>query len=292
VSSFGFLTRSDGEKRVSGREYHKLGSLLHDMSWSLLAEAFEPDTPAGLALMRRAFTWERWVLEERTPGQTADEDFRRRAELDMKTGSPRVRVNSPSGQSVANAFEVGINSTCASPVDAVALAMRIYGQAEVNAWVAGEDRLWLAKVIEQGLAVPFPPEFIRPHWDVLPPGSKLFSDNEHWKSHYDGWAEVVEHLRSNDREIVVLDYSVTDGFPGTEKAVWPAEPGKRFRRWWSKATDEQQWDASERGLMRITERVATSLQITPENLRCPGFGTTEAWTWAELAKAWRDSARI
>jgi hypothetical protein len=97
-------------------------------------------------------------------------------------------------------------------------------------------------------------------------------------------------LREDGDGIVVLDYSVTDGFPSKRWAAAPGEPGKRFNRWWKNATPEQAWAASARGLMEYTRTGPALLQITPANLRQAGYGITEAWTWSDLAEAWRTAS--
>lgn len=290
MSSFGFLTRS-GERRVSGREYLKLRSLLDDLSWQMLVMAFRPVNQPGIELLRRAVDWPAWVLDDRPGARGHYENFMSRARLSLRTESSRVLVRCPAnGPGSANLLELGVNSVCGASSAPIALAARISAQAEGNAWFDGQDRAWLAGVIEEGLAAEYPPELIDPSWDALPVGSRLFSDSAHWKSHYDGWAAAVEMLPPGDGT-VVLDYSITDGFPAEKWALWPeAAGGKRFRRWWGDASPEQQWRMSERGLLRFTE-TSTSTRISPDNLHAPMLGQREAWTWSTLAKAWRENAR-
>jgi hypothetical protein len=272
----GFLTIA-GERRVSGREHGKLNVMMRNLSWRLFVDAFGPELAGEPA--RSAVNWGGWVLPY-------DEGFSRRAHTTMAVESGRITVNSPEGGArVANAYETGINSVCAAYPDPVALCVRMLGQCEVNGWVAGEHRGWLADLLEQGMRWSFPDDALEPDIEWVRRYA-LLSDEPDRRSHYDGWASVIAFLRERDDSAVVLDYSVTDGFPDRAWAAWPGVPGARFRRWWAQASDEQQWRASERGLRARTVE-SPSRQITPENLRDPGFGGSEAWTWRELADAWR-----
>lgn len=281
MSSIGFLT-AEQEVRVSGRERGKLDGLTRDLSWAAFLAAFS-DGGGGLdeRLVGTALDLPDWVQIG-----TASSGFRDRAGLHLRTSHDNV-VHSPTGRGVATTLDTSINTVIAEQPPAVALAARIVGQCEVNAWIAGEHRSWLADLIEAGMDTAYPASaglVEEPYLRV----TTVFSDSGHWKSHYDGWAAVCTMLRGAGDGIVVLDYSVTDGFPDARWAAAPGEPGKRFRRWWAGATPQERWDASARGLMAYTRTGPWMLQITPDNLHEASFGQSEAWTWTGLAGAWRE----
>lgn len=283
MSSIGFLT-AEKEVRVSGREHAKLRSLLQDLAWDVFVTSFS-DGGRSLdeGLVGSALDLPGWVSEA-SPGARGDlGGFLGRVALHVGVTGGDAAVNSPTSQRSANVRETHINTVIAKHSAVFALAVRIVGQCEVNAWIAGEHRVWLAGLIEQGMATAYPPS-PEPHLRA----ATVFCDSGHWKSHYDGWAALCAMLRDAGDGIVVLDYSVTDGFPDARWAAHPGEPGKRFRRWWDKTTPQEQWEASARGLMTYTRTGPWMLQITPDNLHEVSFGHTEAWTWDGLAKAWRE----
>jgi hypothetical protein len=282
VSSIGFLT-AEREVRVSGREHAKLGGLFSDVAWSAFETAFTDGVGALDAdLVGRVVDLPAWVQSGPAGG-----DFTDRVGLYLRVGAGEKPVHSPTGQRVATVLDTRLNSVVAVASPVVALAARIYGQCEVNAWIAGQDRGWLADLIEHGLATDYAEIGTARADEPYLRGTTLFSDSDRWRSHYDGWAATARMLREDGDGIVVLDYSVTDGFPSKRWAAFPAEPGKRFNHWWRKATPEQAWNASARGLTEYTRTGPALLQISPDNLRQAGYGLTEAWTWHDLAAAWR-----
>jgi hypothetical protein len=283
VSSMGFLTR-DGEARISGREYAKLECLVRDLAWNQVEQHFDLSESRAPSALRDVVSWPEHVLNTSGVGY---QSFASTARLWMNTGS--YPVHTPTAREVATTFETRINTVAADPSDPIALAARFAGQAQVNGWIDGPDRAWLSDVIEQGMNQPYPEHLIGGRDDQVLRGP-LFSDAPHRKSHYDGWAAAAEMLRADDKGIVVLDYSVTDGFPDPQWAGWPTaldDPDERQEAWdaWADVTAEQRWDDSERGLRAATEQ-SPSRRITPANLHTPGFGTTEGHTWVSLAEAW------
>lgn len=275
MSSIGFLT-AEVEVRVSGRENAKLRGLLYDTAWAAFLAAFTtPDGTPDRALIEAALTLPSWVTD---PGNPNPGGFLESVRLHTAFGGGEPGVHSPTGQNVATVLDTHLNTVAAGKPAPVVLAVRIYGQCEMNAWIAGEDRAWAADLIEEGMTIPHRTGDF---------STTLFSDDPHWRSHYDGWAAVAAMLRTGGTGPVVLDYSVTDGFPSKKWAAHPGEPGKRFNRWWNSATPTQRWDASLRGLQAWTETGPWMLRISPDNLTDTAFGHTEAWTWTELAAAWR-----
>lgn len=75
----------------------------------------------------------------------------------------------------------------------VKLMARIHGSCEIHCFVEGENRNWLAGLIEDGIET-----------NVL-----RFKTN----NMDNGWLNVADMLRDSDDDPVVLSYSVTDPFP-------------------------------------------------------------------------------
>lgn len=284
MSSIGFLT-IDGERRVSGREHGKLRLLADRLAWLAAQEAFPLDTPAGVDLMRRAVAWPDHLVND-----PLGRPFEERIEFYIGSPGWNISAVSPTCPDPLNLLELGLNSIVAEYGDVLTLAARIVSQCQVNAWIAGEDRGWLADLIAAGLTTPYPPAAFDEDWP--PPATTVFSDGEHWKTHYDGWASVAEMLRADDRGMVVLDYSVTDGFPDISWAAWPDDPDKEFRERWENTDVDERWQASARGLRRRTDMECPLLRISPTNLHAASFARHEAWTWRTLAGVWRAHDRI
>lgn len=279
MSSIGFMDR-DGEARVSGREHAKFGCMLRDLSWHAVARAFDVHELAGPSSLRHAVDLESWVTD------ATGTEFARWAKLHLSATGSGGYTHMPDARSVATMLDVNLNTVAAGYSAPVVLAARLVAQCEVNAWIAGEDRGWLADLIDTGRATPYPPEVADS--DYLT-GNPLFADEPSVNGRYDGWKGVVDFLRAGD-STVVLDYSVTDGFPDIRWACWPVDPGKKFRRLWTKYDPEQRWDLSERGLLRRTNGQCALLRISPDNLHEARYGFTQAPTWSDVASAWRGAA--
>lgn len=134
-----------------------------------------------------------------------------------------------------------MNTTIALGSPPVQLLTRLHGQCEIHAWVAGEDRAWLAGVIEDGRE------------------SGVMRARA-------GWEDVVTLLRSRSDGEVVTSYSVTDQFPSPEHAGHKADEDGDYRSW-------DALPGSERWRLGMTAlRVSTGqLQFTPDNLGDPTF---------------------
>lgn len=161
-----------------------------------------------------------------------------------------------------------LNTAIATGSPYLSLLARLHGYCESHAWVAEEDREWLAGVIDGGRAV-----------NIFRPGM--------------GWESVAEHLRNGDGGPVVTSYSVCDGFPsnppGWMDEAWPPEQVGKWH--YDELTEEQMqavgargdawYDISKDEQWRIAfEAVQENwwLRITPDNLTQPMFsGTATLW---------------
>ncbi len=134
-----------------------------------------------------------------------------------------------------------MNTTLALGSPPVQLMVRLHAQCEIHAWVAGEDRAWLADVIEEGRAS-----------GVMRARS--------------GWEEVVALLRSRSAGEVVTSYSVTEPFPNARHAGRPCSSDADDEAWYALPTAER-WKLGVAALRASTGE----LQITPDNLGDPTF---------------------
>lgn len=274
MSSLTFMDRNGGAA-VSGREYTKFGSLLTGLAWRAVQDSCDPHERNGPSVLRDAVQLPAWVASVRF------DDFAQHAGLYLRTSGDDAEVRLP-GQPAGTLLDTALNTVVTAFGAATALAVRLYAQAGVNAWIDGPDRDWLAAVIEWGRDAAYPPQVANGYTGSLP----LFADRPSVNGKYDGWPAVVKYLRADDRHAVVLTYSVTGGFPSQLWAGREGDDRGEFRQWWKTATPEQRWDASERGLREDTID-QPALQITPGNLHTPMFGTNPA-TWPQVAAAWRD----
>lgn len=93
-----------------------------------------------------------------------------------------------------DAWHLVLNTATTVGSDAMKLAVRIHAQCEIHAWVKGENRAWVANILEEGLG-------------------EIFREES-------GWESVITLLREANDEPVVMSYSVTDGFRESGYGDW------------------------------------------------------------------------
>ena len=122
-----------------------------------------------------------------------------------------------------------LNTACLIGNDAIKLAARIYGQCECHCWVRGENKKWLAAIIEKALA------------------THLYRRNSSWE-------DVVELLNQENDSPVVLSYSVCDSFPNATVAGW----GDKWEKF-------EQLEDSEKWLLAVVniEESGQGLELSP-----------------------------
>lgn len=132
------------------------------------------------------------------------------------------------------------------------LIARLHGQCEIHAYVEGEDRDWLAGIIEGALAS----GLLREGFDTtIDPNS--------------GWRKVIDLLRSRDDEPVVTSYSVCEGFPNLtlvrQEETWqPTRPSWEPGEEWYDLPAEEQWATALAALRKKDER-GSWLRLQPAN---------------------------
>jgi hypothetical protein len=159
----------------------------------------------------------------------------------MRVDGSRMHFVLPDGRR-AQVWETMLNTALAMGSPPVWFLTRMHAQCEIHAYVEGQDRAWLAGIIEQGRAF----RVMRPEM---------------------GWEEVVELLRSRSDEPVVMSYSVCDQFPNRHVTDWTAPvDGPNGETWYDLPTEEK-WR-----LGMIALRGAPMLRIQPADVGTYYFG--------------------
>ena len=194
----------------------------------------------------------RWEYE----GVGSKARLRRDFDLWMRTVSGSDCVTLASGEP-ADVFSLVLNTGLALGGDPVRLMARLHGQCEIHAWVAGENRAWLAGIIEEGRAC-----------GVLRDGQ--------------GWEAVAGMLRSRDDETVVTSYSVSDSFPSAHMAGITDDNDADA---WYDMPDAEQWASALKGL-------EPALELSPGRWKFPDYYFEHGETAFSLLAGWhKESVR-
>lgn len=283
MSALGFMTR-DTYLAVDGRERHRLGSLLEQLAWRCVERDCDPredvSAVAG-SILRTAVSLPDWVSNAGAPGGHGQFCDMLRLYLAAAHDDTDVVYLPDTGRTpAATVVDVHVNSVIAAYPDPIAFAVRLRAQCEVNAWIDGPDRAWAADMIQAGLDTSWPAEIA----DVGQ--HTILTDRP--RAGYQPWAAVCEMLRADDKQPVVLESSITEGFPSPQWVRAGVQDLDRPHTWWRTADAGQRWDASMTGLREETSTRVPMLRIGPDNLHLPHFGLTRTGvTWAALAAAWR-----
>lgn len=120
-------------------------------------------------------------------------------------------------------FAMALNTSIELGGEEMRLVARVEGQCEIHGYVEGQNRAWLADLIEQGLSVCVLRSGMG--WDAPPV-------HPHGKG-----TGVVPLLRSRDDEPVVMSYSVEESFPYAARVSMPPPSEDWKPHGWS----EQEW---------------------------------------------------
>lgn len=145
------------------------------------------------------------------------------------------------------------NTALATGSDAVKLATRLYPQAEVHAWIAESDRVWVANMIEDALAA------------GVYRTARLHTDrHDEWVP--SGWDKVIDLLRAGPAGPVVTHYSITEWFPNHQVAGMDWEG-------WEDHSRPDQWAMAMAGLTKGRwSKDWPGLRIGPDDWRTFRFG--------------------
>ncbi len=135
-------------------------------------------------------------------------------------------------------FGMQLNTAYLMGSDAVKLMTRLHGQCELHCYVEGQNREWLAGIIEKGLK------------------TSVYSQGQ-------GWESVIGLLRNGSKSTVVTSFSVCDEFPNPVIANFQPctnEFGERDWDAWYSLQPHVRWEKGLEGLRRSK----AWLELSPE----------------------------
>jgi hypothetical protein len=157
-------------------------------------------------------------------------------------------------------FDLQLNTIVDIGSDSLIFVARVHAQCEIHGYVMGNNREWLANIIEKGL------------------DTKIL--REETQGYGKGWRDVIELLKKDSETPVVMDYSVTESFPHapptefecicSEEAENNEEdcPHCGYYIDFDELSYKKQWEKSFKWLRECSE----SLEMKPENWSEMGFG--------------------
>lgn len=156
-------------------------------------------------------------------------------------------------------FALSLNTAYAIGNDAVRLAARIHGQCEIHCWTKGENRKWLAGIVQQGLARGF------------------------YRAGM-GWDDVISLLLSADDSPAVMSYSVCEQFPnqgitGFYYDTPVGADGEPDYDAWYDLSEEDQWYLAMKGL---EAKGGSGLELSPDTW--DNFFFDDGYTAMDLAR--------
>jgi hypothetical protein len=219
---------------------------------------------SGIADLKRQASVIREQLSHTKAQGWTSQDIERERDL-IRWMGPVMRVNGIDLRvhGVAlNTVNIDSNTALYAGSAPVALASKIHGWCECHAWIEGADREGVAKIIEEGLEL------------------RLYRRGMGWESRYSEFDEgngVIDLLRADADEPVVLSYSVCDSFPNPDCTTWEADDSdgrlaaienddhraEARAEHWSELSSDEQWD----GGMWWLRRERPWARINPANLR-------------------------
>ena len=124
-----------GDAEVSGAERASFGVFCESLAWTFLDYYGDYSKPI-LSL----FPPHHYIHGDKTSKNSIRVAFQQARDELYLNGKP------------INPFALSLNTAYAIGNDAVKLAARIHGQCEIHCWAKGENRKWLAGIVQQGLA--------------------------------------------------------------------------------------------------------------------------------------------
>lgn len=182
MSSICFHAADGVDVRIGGRERAYMGCLVND----LLSQVLQLDRSRWSMKPDEIAKWLALLPADHYLQRSPHVD-REALGLTFRGGDCEVKI----GDRTEHPFVLGLNTALRMGGDAVKLSARLHGACEIHTYVEGEDRAWLADIIERNL------------------GRVLRRETQG----YEGWAGVVELLRAGSHSPVVSSYSVGESFP-------------------------------------------------------------------------------
>lgn len=172
--------------RISGRERAWMGSLCTKIT---IAHLDIPEYPCDVL---DVYAWKKMLPEYHYLLDIENDRFGDLLKTWLSVG--REFMTLPDGRTI-EPFTLGINTAIIQGNDQVCLLARLHAQCEIHCYVEGQDRSWMADIIDDGYEI----------------GMMRTTDG------YDGWPAVSALLREHDDDAVVCSYSVGDSFPYSGK---------------------------------------------------------------------------
>ncbi|TLQ39296.1 hypothetical protein [Streptomyces marianii] len=225
-----------GSTHLKGHERHWLLSMVCDHAGRLLLD--HPD-PVGGALALYDLLPRDHELREALPGRHVSP---RRWLSGYARALHNVILDDPivdyRGHKV-RPLTLTLNTAMDDGPDPLRLAARLMGQCELNTWVDGPHRSWLADVVAEGLA------------------------QGHFRKAC-GWENVQSFLRERDNYPVVV--SASESFPTRWDARLRTTDGEDLdddmaEQMWEALTPAEQWA---RGMEALRNRTSDLLEMTPD----------------------------
>lgn len=219
----------DGEAELRGSERAHMGLLCKDIFLASLGSIW--DYKDNRSWTRQLFPPNHYLLqgnEDRRP--TYEQSF----STYMSVGDAEIILG---GRKISG-WVVGLNTALAIGNDVFKMYARLHGQCEIHCFVRGENRAWLAAIMEQGLT------------------DGICRQNQ-------GWESVIAFLRSTNQLPVVCSYSVCHQFPNPDVAdvfegAETDEEREAARERWYALSKAEQWELA-------FPKLHWSLELKPDN---------------------------
>lgn len=225
-----------GHIHLKGHERYWLLSMVHDHAGRVLLD--HPDPGAGARALYDLLPHDH-ELREVLPGRHVSPRHwlsgYARALQNVIFDDPIVDYR---GHQI-RPLNLTLNTAMDKGPDPLRLAARLMGQCEVNTWVDGPHRSWLADVVAEGLA----------HGQLRKAC---------------GWEDLQNFLRERDDHPVVV--SASESFPTRWDARLRTADGEDLdddeaEQMWEALTPAQQWA---RGMEGLRSRTSELLEMTPD----------------------------
>ncbi|MFE9812382.1 hypothetical protein [Streptomyces sp. NPDC005548] len=263
-----YFTSPSSTAELKGSERAWLGGLVNDIATGALSLSTFGHAEQMLGFVDPAHYLYLDPSEPKRPGWQAA--WASSYETSFRVDMGRAPLVQFQGRSLSTST-LALNTALILGNDPVKLGARIHAQCELNCWVDGPDRAWMAGIIDHGLEI-----------GVYRRGAE--EDPQ-------GWEQVAELLRSRGDEPVVLYDSIgSEGFPsaylGDWMPAWPEGVPQTHEGWelltedqrrerdersdaWYDLSAQEQWDIS---LPALRAKTGHGLQIRPDNWRRFHFG--------------------
>ena len=162
------------------------------------------------------------------------------------------------GEEHISPFSVAMNTMLTVGSSVIELMARVHATCGIHGYVLGEHRAWLADIVEEGVAT----------YQLTGPA---------------GWANLVEFLRSDDTEPVVMSESSVAGWPnGMGLEAFTGDEGRYLRDDFTALSIDDQWAQALPALIAAD----TGIDLSPDIWGKRGFGN--GWTIFDLEN-WLDT---